>query len=104
MDILPEGTLYNIMVSGYSTTVLYMSDMTNISVINGQVHATSSVYRWFLYKMDGKITFTTWINGVKNQKFMLHDELSIKLCKYLMNKDNVNNKRFADIVKVLLDI
>jgi len=45
MDILPEGTLYNIMVSGYSTTVLYMSDMTNISVINGQIYASSSVYR-----------------------------------------------------------
>jgi len=58
----------------------------------------------FLDKMDGKITFTIWINGVKNQQFTLHDELSIKLCKYLMNKDNVNNKRFADIVKLLLDI
>jgi len=99
MNTFLEGSkVYNTVVSGCRTVVVYKDTMVTIAVEKELIYGLS------VDEYQGMILFTTSADGKINQQFTLHDELSIKLCKYLMNEYNVNNKRFADIVKLLLDI
>lgn len=89
---------YKITVSVYEAAVVYMDNMVCIMVKKDQT------YGLCIAEIQDIILFAKYVDEVKTQQHELHDDLSIELCKYLMNKDNVNDKRFANIVSSLLDI